>query len=201
MTHEFREAWLNDAVGRLANTIFAAEEIEVPPVRISVGFPGGRNKKSTTIGQCWNSKAAEDKVHQIFIHPSLKDPVEILATIVHELIHAVDDCEHGHKGPFTKMIRAVGLEGKPTATRAGEELRERLQPIIEQLGEFPHAALAALGGGGQSPKQTTRMLKAVCAAEGSEYKVRLSRKMIDEYGCPICPCHELEMIMDAEVAK
>lgn len=184
-----REAWLQAAIIGLA-PLFAAAEIEIPQVRISVGFPGGPGRKDNVIGQCWNSHAASDKIHQIFIHPKLSDVTQILGVIMHEIVHAVDDCQHGHKGPFVKMIRALGLEGKPTATVVGEELAEQLKPILDSLGEYPHGALAGMtaGGDGGGKKQTTRMLKVVCGSD-PEYKVRTTRKMLDEYGAPSCPCH------------
>jgi len=194
--HEFREAWLQAAVGALV-PLFVAADLEVPPVRISVGFPGGRGRKDSVIGQCWSSSASADKVHQIFIHPVLDDVEQILGVIMHELVHAIDDCESGHKGPFVKMIRALGLAGKPTATIVGEELSEELGPIIESLGEYPHAILATMGpGGADGPKkQGTRMLKVQCAeAEGAEaYVVRMTRKWLELYGPPVCPCHDERM--------
>ena len=184
MTHRFstREEWLTAAISAL-NPMFTGIGAEVPEVRVSVGWPGGRGKKTGVIGQCWASRAAADEVPQIFISPALDEPTVILATLMHELVHAVDDCMNGHRGPFVRMIRALGLEGKPTATHAGPELQERLKDLATELGEYPHAALVATTGG---KKQTTRMLKAECP-EGSGYKVRLTRSWIEEYGAPICP--------------
>lgn len=193
MTHQFREAWLAASVEALA-PLFAAREIELPAVRVSVGFPGGRGPKTSVIGQCWNSHAASDSVAQIFIHPSLIHPLDVLATMIHELIHAVDDCQHGHKGPFVKMARAMGLAGKPTATHASEELLEELAPIVEALGPYPHAALAAMTGGVEGPKkQSTRMLKVQCPEDG--YIVRTTAKWL-EVGVPSCPCGA-EMVVPA----
>lgn len=185
MTHSTREGWLVAAVEALT-PLFASRDIELPDVRISVGFPGGRGPKTGVIGQCWNSHSSADSLPQIFIHPSLTDPTEILATTIHELVHAVDDCESGHKGPFVKMARAMGLAGKPTATHAGEDLVEELKPVIDALGEYPHAALAGIEGGADGPKkQTTRMIKVECPEDG--YIVRTTQKWLD-VGTPTCPC-------------
>lgn len=41
-------------------------------------------------------------------------------------------------------------------------------------------------------KQPVYQLKVVCQVN-EDYKVRLTRKMIEEFGLPICPCHKLEM--------
>ena len=180
-----REAWLNEAVHKL-NGLWSSP---VPECRVSVGWPGGRGKKDKTIGQCWATKAAEDEVAQIFVSPVLSDPVEVLAVLAHELCHALDDCESGHRGHFVELAKEAGLVGPWTATTASDELRERLSAIAAELGEYPHAALTAMSG---RPVQTTRMLKAECV-NNSGYKVRLSRKWINEYGAPYCPCCNEQM--------
>ena len=54
----------------------------------------------------------------------LKDPLEVAATLVHELVHILAvGVEEGHRGKFTKLAKAIGLEGKMTATHAGETLK------------------------------------------------------------------------------
>lgn len=183
--HQTREGWLIAAVEALT-PLFSEQSIELPAVRVSVGFPGGRGPKTGVIGQCWNSHASSDAAPQIFIHPSLVDHDEILATLVHELVHAADDCESGHKGQFVKWARAMGLEGKPTATHAGQDLVDQFKSIIEHLGDFPHAALGGGDGGGDDEKkQSTRMIKVECPSDG--YIVRTTRKWL-EIGVPTCPC-------------
>ena len=170
---------------RALRPIFKSNGIELPEeVRVSVGWPGGRGKKDGVIGQCWSSKASEDGVHQIFISPVLKDSDRVLATLVHELVHAVDDC-NGHRAAFGRMARAMGLEGPLTATVAGDELKATLDKIIGKLGDYPHAALRGAVATSQ-PKQTTRMLKVECPDDG--YTVRTTRKWLDAMGTPVCPC-------------
>lgn len=191
-THTTREAWLVAAVGELA-TLFEAVGETLPPVRVSVGWPGGRGRKNSVIGQCWATAASSDKVAQLFISPVLDDAVRVLDVLAHELVHAIDDCESGHKGRFAKIAKSIGLTGKMTETVAGDALRADLQAIADRIGAYPHAALAG-GAGAEGPKkQGTRQLKAECA-EGSGYKVRLTRQWLDEYGAPICPCHNLQMV-------
>jgi len=87
----------------------------------------------------------------------------------------------------------VGLEGKPTATVAGEQLRAKLGEIAEELGEYPHKALTP---NAEIKKQSTRMIKVSCFYctddDGNPYTVRLTRKWI-EFGLPQCPSgHSLE---------
>ncbi len=191
--HTTREEWLVAAVAALT-PLFEELDETVPAVRVSVGWPGGNGRKNSVIGQCWATGASSDKVAQLFISPVLDDAVRVLDVLVHELVHAVDDCQSGHKGRFAKIAKALGLTGKMTATVAGDELKAKLEAIAEELGDYPHAALVNPGQGADGPKkQTTRMLKTECP-EGSGYKVRITRQWLEEYGAPICPCHNETMI-------
>lgn len=189
MAAKTREEWLERAVARIRKEIFAPAGIDASrAVRVSVGWPGGRGKKNSVIGQCWNTAAAADKVPQIFISPVLADGGRVVDVLIHEMIHAVDDCKSGHKGAFVAMARSVGLEGKPTSTVAGEALKAKIVKITTALGEYPHAALST---GARGPKQGTRMLKVSCPECG--YTARTTAKWLDTMGAPICPCNEEPM--------
>lgn len=189
---ETREGWLDRAVESLREHVFEPQGEHVPPVRVSVGWPkGGRGNK--TIGQCWAAQAASDEVSQVFISPVLDNVAEVLETLVHELVHAVDNCESGHRGEFKRIATAVGLEGKMTSTHAGAELLSTLMMVSEEVGPYPHAALTpALSG---VRKQGTRMLKLECPEDG--YIVRTTQKWLD-IGVPTCPCGTL---MEQEAPK
>jgi hypothetical protein len=99
-------------------------------------------------------------------------------------VHHAVGVECGHKGPFRKLAKAVGLEGKMTATTASKPLAERLHALCVKLGPYPHAKLDATLSG--KKKQGTRMLKVVCTA--CACIVRMTRTSIDEVGCPTCAC-------------
>lgn len=196
MTAKFntREEWLVAAVEALRPLFSALTDETLPAVRVSVGWPGGNGRKNSVIGQCWSTKVAADSVSQLFISPVLDDAVRVLDVLSHELIHAIDDCESGHKGRFAKIAKALGLTGKMTATVAGDELKAQLEEIAAELGEYPHAALVNPGAGAEGPKkQSTRMMKVECA-EGSGYKARMTRQWLEEFGAPICPCHNEVMV-------
>lgn len=183
--HLTREAWLTAAVKALT-TDLAAVGASVPPVRVSVGFPGGRGRKNAVIGQCWAAEAATDGVAQVFISPTIVEPVQVLATLLHEMIHAVDGNHSGHRGAFAQIARAVGLQAPMTATVPGDALSARLRTVSDGLGAFPHAALRTGVSGAHRP-QGTRMLKVQCPADG--YTVRTTAKWLD-VGLPTCPCGE-----------
>lgn len=187
-----REEWLVAAVAALGEVVFAPASIELPAVRVSVGWPGGRGSKNNVIGQCWSTGAAKDKTANLFISPVLDDAARVLDVLAHELIHAVDDCQNGHKGPFARMAKAIGLTGSMRATVASDELKATLSALVtDRLGAYPHAALVTMAGTSGTPKQTTRMLKVECGSTG--YTARTTAKWLDAYGAPKCPCCDEEM--------
>jgi len=183
MAETNREQWLMDAI-EIFRPWFKDVEKPLPEiVRVSVGWPKGKRK--ATIGVCHSSNSAEDKVPQIFISPAIADSIQVLATLLHELIHAADDCQSGHGKEFGRVARGLGLTGKMTATVPGDDLSARLSDVLGKLGPFPHAVLTPA-----SKPQTTRMLKAWCECG---YTIRLTKKWAD-LGLPTCVCG-LDMVM------
>jgi hypothetical protein len=229
MPHTTREEWLNEAVNHVsllyAKTKEDGEPVSVPDVRVSVGF--GSRMAKTARGWCFESKAAEDGVHHIFITPTLgpRDALQILATLIHELAHAIDDCQSGHSGRFRKLVSQMGLVSPYTSATAGDGLTELLKPILDTLGPYPHSALMMTE---TKKKQTTRMIKADCKAivgeadvlddvpaeveeeyagrigETCGYQVRTTKKWL-AVGIPSCPVHgsplEVEGAKDGEEVK
>lgn len=184
--YDTREAWLTSAGHKLRTFIFSDHEI--PEFRVSVGWPGGRGKKSSTIGQCWSTACAEDGLAQVFVSPVVKAEIEVLRVLVHEMIHVFDNCEHGHRGTFLQIFKAIGMTGKATECEAGAELLEKLGEIVKDLGPYPHAALRSSTPGAKigEPKQKSRQLQVKCKTCG--YIARTTRMWLDDVGAPICPC-------------
>jgi hypothetical protein len=148
-------------------------------LRWNLPSTGGASGK--TIGQCWATKQADGHAH-IFVNPILDNPVEILAVICHEMSHAADDCEHGHRGPFVRMFKGLRLEGKPTCSGWGERFEKYAWHVLEALGPYPHKALTP---DPFAKKQKNRQLKMACPDCG--YIARAASKWI-EIGLPTCPC-------------
>ncbi len=174
-----REEWLVRGAKMLAKGVFKGQE--VPAIRVSVGFPKGSRGKA--VGQCWSDTVSSDGTAEIFISPTIDEPVRALDILCHEMVHAIVGIDAGHKGPFAKLARAIGLEGKLTATEAGADLREKLETAVDMLGEFPHAAMTP---GSKTTKQGTRLIK--CECEECGYTVRTTQKWLD-VGVPHCPEH------------
>lgn len=188
-----REDWLNRAV-KLLRPICTQHNIVVPAtVHVSIGWPSrlALSRRRPRIGECWHGEHTKDKHPQLFISPVLNDSVRVLDVLLHELLHTALPVKTAHGSAFAKAARAVGLEGKPTATVAGKELRERLVAMVEKLGELPHVGLTATS---KRKVQSTRLLKACCSAGDCGYIIRVTRRWVDEAGLPTCPCgHDFEL--------
>lgn len=182
-----REAWLIRAAELLTEELFADED--VPALRVSVGFPGGRANRQKVVGQCWSTVSSSDGINQIFMSPvrGAEDTLHVLGTLAHEMIHAIDNCESGHRGNFARIAKGVGFVPKLTsADNRTSELDEVLKGIAREVGQFPHATLAPSARAADEPKkQGTRMLKVVC--EECDYTLRTTQKWID-VGLPTCVC-------------
>jgi hypothetical protein len=205
--HTTREGWLVEAIQELHGEFLRSYTL--PKIRVACGFPAVQARSPRgRIGEC-HFGGCRDGALNIMIHPRLEGVLDsmpgtvdgqgVLPTLLHELGHAVLPAGVGHKAPFAKLAKAVGLEGKPKETYAtGEEIRERLQAIADKLGPYPHASLNADGG----KKQTTRLLKVYCPNDecphidekGSPYVARVTRTRVDQ-GLTTCPCGT-EMVCD-----
>jgi hypothetical protein len=217
-----REAWLNRAAAMLAPRF---EEVGMPldlaKVRIAVGFgpTGARKENATILGVTLHSSLAADGVNEIWISPEDADTVSMLATLVHELIHAADDNQSGHRGDFAEAAVRLGLEGPMTATTPTVALGFEFAVMASELGPYPGAKVdvtkifstpqVPVGPDGifipaprwsSGPRiQTNRQIRVECVQDecpahlnGKRYAVRLSRAML-AIGAPKCPAgHDME---------
>src|SRR5690606_34666335 len=103
-----REQWLTEATERL-RPLFTEAGLSVPEIRVSVGWPskGAASNKNRTIGPCWYGECAEGGLPQVFISPVRSEPVDVLGTLVHEMLHAALPTDTGHKGAFVTGMKAV----------------------------------------------------------------------------------------------
>src|SRR3970282_413591 len=123
------------------------------------------------------------KVFEVFISPTLAEPVKVLDVLTHELVHATVGLKAKHGKLFKRCALAVGLEGKMRSTHAGDALVKLLTGHAKTLGHYPHDELEHMTTGER--KQGTRLLKAECGACG--YTGRVTRKWLDAAGAPLCP--------------
>lgn len=180
-----RENWLSNAVKSLEPR-FSKMGYAIPPVKVSCGFAASSSPRKT-LGQCWPRERSGNGVNEIFISPRIEDPVEVLDTLVHELVHAIDDCHSGHGEDFKNIAKCIGLEGPARMARASEELKVHLMTLAKALGPYPHRAIIF------PPPKPSNIQRSTAKCEKCGYQVRLLKKW-SSYGAPICPKDKERMI-------
>jgi hypothetical protein len=181
--YQTREAWLEAGIEVMR--IWFKEIGVTLPDRIRVSCAWAKGARKGAIAWCWQTEASADGTTELQVSPEISGAIQVLGSLVHELIHASDNGKSKHAGYFKNTARAIGLEGKMTATVPGAILEEKLAGLAGGLGAYPHAVLNPMTPIDGKPKQSTRMLKVTCPMEG--YTVRMTRKWI-AVGLPYCPC-------------
>ena len=185
-----REQYLYDFLNWAHEDIFREfdPQLTPPPYRLACGqAPNQRQpRKGRVLGTCFPRSASSDGHNEIFVCPTESDTANMLATVLHEYIHAIDDNKSGHTGRFAKIARGIGMAGKMTETIPGAELKELLDWYIQEHGDIPAGHLKA--GARNKPKQGTRMIKVDCPA--CKFMVRTSAKHVETWrqagrSCPI----------------
>ena len=191
MTYATREEWLG-ALADAMRPMFDALGYPIPTnIRFTCGWPSkGAGARNKTLGQCFAPASSQDNTHEIIVGMSLSDPERVADVLAHELIHAAVGTDAGHKGPFRAVAKAIGLEGKMTATTGGDAFKQSVAPMLARVGDYPHATLDY----SSVKKQSTRMIKCVCMDCG--YTVRVARKWLAIGGEPICPTDQINMDME-----
>lgn len=190
-----REQWLNAVAVAAAKEIFEPAGYTVPTkIRYTCGFPSksALARRNQRIGECWSDTASGDGSFEISVSPVIAEGLRAADILVHEMVHATVGLACGHRGAFAKCAKTIGLEGKMTATVAGEQLKAKLSGIIEKIGQYPHAALRANFTRRSSGGGMVKVFCAHCAAEGERFFVRMGQHSLLR-GTPICPVHNEEM--------
>ena len=177
-----RESWLTEAGNLILDDILtpivlaSGYTFDRPQFRISIGFPK-HSRGGKAIAVCFIRAASSDGVNEIFINPELDDPIKVMEAMVHELVHAYDDCASGHRNFFATVARKAGLEGPLTSTIAGDKLMATMTEYAGLLGVFPHRKM---------------QLKVSCDHKGCEFifrtsQVQLSKLFQEGMEAPYCP--------------
>jgi len=192
-TLKFREEWLQQLVELLRPFFKEQTGKEIPAkIHVSCGWPSTRamSTKKRARGQCFPKRMSKGEFNEIFVSPILTDPVEVGRTVVHELVHAVDDCLNGHKGPFIDLAKAAGLVRPWTSSTLGDGLKSTLEGMTAQIGPYPHACLDKTAFDEIMKKQSTRLIKVVCPGAECGVVIRMTRKYISDGLLPTCACGE-----------
>ncbi len=180
-----RESWLLAAVDLLRPFFLEKNHVIPSDVMVSYGF-ASTGTRSHHVGQCWSKRSSANEQNQIFISPALHEPVEVLDTLVHELVHAVDDCQHKHGKEFKKIALSLGMKGPMRSADAGPELKVRLEQLAQKLEAYPHGKLQVTHHKAVSRARA----RAKCPECG--FQVPMYRKFL-AYGPPLCPKDKIEM--------
>ena len=188
-----RESWLTEAAQLIQDDIIRpalpSGHVIENPFRVSVGFPPNSRASSKHIACCIIAGASADNHNELFISPVEDDSHKILGSLVHEMIHQADDCKSGHRNFFAHVARKVGLEGKFTATTAGDKLNRYFDSLINLLGKIPHGKINIDKA---KAKQGTRMIKVYCPECLFQFRttqVQLEKIQVTE--CPACMIGDL----------
>ena len=183
MANAAQQTYLEAAYAAIRADILPEAPI-LDSVIVTYGFPsrGAGSRKRKTIGECWPAQIAPaGYAAAIFIHPcQWTAPIDVLHVLLHEMIHAATpECvKSPHRGAFVKLMKRVGLVGKPTATEPGPELTERLNALGATLPPFPAAHLDARSK--EKKGSRLRLYQCVCPV-----KVRVASDDFDAT-CNVC---------------
>ena len=174
-----REDWLK-AAGDLI-----AVEFELPlsrPWRVSTGSPARQGK---SLGHCYASAAVSDGANEVWVNASIVDPLQILGVLLHELLHATDDCASGHSGAFQRQALRAGFLPPLKTYAPSAELTARLQGLLDCLPACPIVRVAP------SPPKKGRMIKLLCDNPVCGWLCYTAQARIDALpNDPLCPCCE-----------
>jgi hypothetical protein len=165
-----REEWLLRAGERTAAILKQTTGLAVPRHYVSVGFPKGAKARGNTAGQCWDGALSSDRRPHLFLSPVLSEPLDVLAALLHEQIHAAVGPAAGHRHGFVKAAKTAGLLRPWVRTTPGPELSGRSNTLAVEMGAYPHAALTPLKESWLSPPAVGVRLPG--QGEGRERRLR-----------------------------
>jgi len=116
------------------------------------------------------------------------DSSRVADILLHEIIHTL--CPNaGHRGAFRYIAQHMGLEGKMTATTAGDDLAKWIKTdIVDVVGKYPHKAVTLIPRGQRG--KGSRSIKCQCVNLDCLFTMRTTRKWIEISNfllcCPIC---------------
>jgi len=173
-----REDWLA-AAGDLIITEF--DLALARPWRVSTGSPARQGK---SLGHCYPSKAVQDQANEIWVNASITDPLKILGVLLHELLHAEDDCASGHAGAFQRRALATGYLPPLKTYQPSDELLARLDGLLDCLPACPIVRVQP------APTKKGRMIKLQCDQQTCGWLCYTAQSRIDalpdDARCPAC---------------
>jgi hypothetical protein len=189
-----REEYLIESFNLLRQTTFA-HVIDWPELKFSIS-----DLSKNTLGVCYSRAASAAGLNEIFISASCADSEKIIKILVHELCHAILDCQGAHGSQFKTVAKQAGLMAPFATAKNGEvacttELDQTVSAIVEALGPIPHSELKK-----PAPKPGRNNHKLVCG--GCGWQANTSKKhivtnegyKIRDAKCPACGSYQVDAI-------
>lgn len=143
--YDFAEQWLYEAA-KLLGEKFVKLGHPVPKLRVLYGFStnGYSTEKSKKYrGECLSRAWTTNDENIIFITPKTSDEVDVLATLGHEIAHAIHDCKSLHGSSFKKLMTQYGYLYDEGFEFPSLKLMFEFQSMAQELGKFPAVNLKA----------------------------------------------------------
>jgi|TARA_R110000824_G_C14938151_1_gene649480 hypothetical protein len=191
-----RETYLNKVIDKAVplfnNSGFKISDIR-SKLKVSCSFIEGlRSSSKNAVGAHYNPSISKDGFHEIMLSPKEDNSQEIIGTLIHEMVHAIQThLYHDNKGrlnvgahgkEFRKIALAVGLCGKMKSTISSPELIKTIDTWIKELGNYPHSKITL----SNRKKQTTRNIKVECY--DCKWSFRCSTKNVELMAFQKCLC-------------
>lgn len=188
-----REEWLKAAVALVNKHVFN-DEYEVSQLQISIGRPKGKALGETVVTDFNKEDVSMDDFFPptVFISPLIKEPIQILIAITHELIHAYETMSPRHSKAFKQKAEEVGFIDKKTDYQINDALETTLNGVLDllvsQYGKWPGVAITTPTKK-ESDEKTKKTNTIVYFCPECGFELKTSKKLAEEHpGSPTCVC-------------
>lgn len=131
-----RNLWLAKAV-RVLRQYFSECGLRLPD-NITVSVDDTTVAGDGAVGLCYPSTSTPEGVPAVVISPTLQVEVQVVPVLVHELVHAADDCQSLHGPWFAAWATELGLVGEGfNRFGSNSELRRFVHRMLMALGSYP----------------------------------------------------------------
>ena len=187
--YETREQWLRACVDLVNEKVYSGD-MDIVKYQISSALLGGKQLGNTLMPFDGEDVGLDDFFPPtIHIDEKIQDPVTIVATVAHEMIHAFKDIrKHGKQ--FGAVAGPAGFEKPYASLHLGEDLSMKCYEIADALGVFPGQAVKP-----HKKEKKPKTFSGVIFCPECGYELRVKEKAFKQHGLPVCPCG-CEMALD-----
>ncbi len=181
--YKTREEWLQAAV-LLVNDMIFDGKMELSDYQVTCGWC----KNSKAMGETLLASSENEEVSEHFyptaiqIDTKIEDPVDIVAVLAHEMIHAFKNIRT-HGKAFKVWAFKAGFETPVKEYHPTTQLLEVCKEIVIKLGEWPGIAIIPFK---KNKKRKPQRGKLFCPDCGFECRAKFQNLI--KYGFPTCAC-------------